>query len=130
MCLSGKCCLRLAILFTLALLHGCGKDEKSGHDLSKREPAKEKPDFVLSAEEFADDCRRTQTEIQEKYAGKIVEFSGEVQSLMYREASSTTLFLRLVGNPSGVMCEVSEGELWTRVAPQQKIKLRGTWSAV
>src|SRR5262249_34529047 len=87
-------------------------------------PATDRPEFVMSAQEFYDDYVRRGADAKKKYGGKVVELTGTVKRVNTNTSGQTLVYLEAGGDPFGVQCLMkAEGG----ATAGQSIKLRGFW---
>jgi hypothetical protein len=108
-------------------------DSSTKDKTDKRDPAKDEPDYREAVGEFLTDVNKLGFGAEKKYKNKVIEVSGEVAG----EASAfgwsdeqKTGFFRLKGEgaPGSLPCYAAEPEPWTKVAPGQKVTVKGLWS--
>jgi hypothetical protein len=107
------------------------KPDPAPTEKSKPDPSKAKPDFSLDATEWFDEWEKDKAAAGEKYKDKIIELSGEVESLRLLKRGEKDpgpcLFLKAGPKPTTrVMVLTQEKEPWARVSPGSKVKVKGT----
>jgi hypothetical protein len=134
------------ILFALIALGGCtgsnqSADEKpgankppddktrpsadnKGSNSSRNDVSKGKADFSVTARELANEYKRDAAAAEKKYIGKVVELAGVVSDVGLDSADNPVLMFEGDKNDF-FMCTTVAKEPWSRVAPGQKIKIRG-----
>jgi Leucine-rich repeat (LRR) protein len=85
------------------------------------------PSFSLSAEKFSEEYKENRNAAEEKYKGKVVELTGVVKSMGRNIADDSYISLEAGKVLFGVMCVTADAEPWAKVAPGQKVKLKGKW---
>jgi hypothetical protein len=137
--------IRGLILFCVLSLAGCGKQApptvspvavapttayksmfppSSSRPKAEPNPATDKPDFVLSAQEFYDDYVRRGPDAKKKYGGKVVELTGTVKRTNTNTSGQSLVYLEAGSDPFGVMCLMKEAG---SVSAGQAVKIRGFW---
>lgn len=91
-------------------------------DISKVAPA-----FKLTAEDFHKEYEADKNAAAQKYKGKVIELSGEVQTVKRIDADRSMLLLKVEKSFFGVQCVTTEEQPWAKVAPGQQIKIKGKW---
>jgi hypothetical protein len=88
-------------------------------DLTSVEPA-----FRLTAEEFHKEHAAGREAMAKKYEGKVIELSGEVER-NFRNGTDAFVALKVKGQILGVRCRTVDRQPWAKVAPGQKIRIKG-----
>jgi uncharacterized protein (DUF1330 family) len=91
-------------------------------DLSKVEPA-----FKMTAEEFFKEYEAGKNTAAEKYKGKVIELSGEIDGIGRNFGGDPYVTLKVEKQLLGVMCFTAEEHPWAKVVRGQKIKIKGKW---
>jgi hypothetical protein len=87
-------------------------------------PSTDKPDFVMSAQEFYDDYVRRGPDAMKKYGGKVIELTGTVKRTNTNTSGQFLVYLEAGGDIFGVSCLMKqEGSVTTG----QAVKIRGFW---
>jgi hypothetical protein len=82
---------------------------------------KAKPDFTLTAEEYLIAFKKDVNAAADKYVGKVIDVSGQVQ----RVSLPDEIYLKVEKDPVGLLCNTKEKGPWEGVAPGSKVKIRG-----
>lgn len=79
-------------------------------------------ELALTAEQFADDCKKDRDAANAKYEGKVIELSGVIDFVgIWWQDGKPDFFSK------GVLCFTAEREPWARVAPGQTFKVKGKY---
>lgn len=139
----------LFLLASVALTTGCKKTEPKPEPNPKVEPnpvtpatplpkAQPKspgaPDLKLTVEELTKQAGGN----PDKFAGKVIEVSGEVEGFAFYPNGSVQLQLAAVSPPNApkgkvisfpVLCVMADAEPWAVLLPGQRTKITGTFAA-
>lgn len=102
------------------------EETKASTDNSPVDLAKAKPDFMLTAEEWADQWKKDSNTAQKKYTGKVIELSGEVDSVAEDPYGKVGLvYIKARPGVSSVGCLLVDKEPWLKISKGSKVRVRG-----
>ncbi len=102
------------------------KKEPVGLKIVQEDISKMAPDFSLTAEKYNSDWKENPAEAKLKYENKIIELTGDVNSVVRGSASSGNFInLNAAKEILGVTCYTVDDEPWAKVAEGQTVKLKG-----
>jgi len=129
--------------FLLLLSSGCGGGDKEkkgpgpivdkGKDGDKdkngdKGTENRKPDFTLTADEIVKELTKDEKAGQQKFSGKLVEITGEVDSVQVTNEPWARVWLKGSGKHPAIFCVVSTDQVpkASQLSRKQKVKLTGT----
>jgi tRNA_anti-like len=133
---------RLVVLgLAAALVVGCAKkedppkntqginlgrtdDTKPKKELKEVDLATVKPDFSLTAEDWFKEWGKDEKLARQKYQGKIIELTGDVEIVDDHPNGEAGIVYLKVGRDN-VTCYTADKEPWLKAGPGQKAKIRG-----
>jgi hypothetical protein len=84
-------------------------------------------DFKLTAEAFHKEYEADRVAAAKKYKDKVIELSGEVDSVGRNIGGDAYITLKVDKQLIGVMCMTVDEFPWTKAVKGQKIKIKGRW---
>jgi hypothetical protein len=105
---------------------GIAPDTTDPTDPNKVDVRNKPVDVTVSPKEFKADSKDEKM-AAEKYGDRVIQTEGEVH-LFIRNANGDMVYLKAEGDVLGLGCYTTEREPWTKLAPGQRVKIKG-WSA-
>jgi tRNA_anti-like len=84
--------------------------------------------FTLTADELGAELAKDRNVTDNKYRGSAIELSGVVKLAGAGDQGRGTVILECAADPNGLIVSTKDPEVWAKVFPGQKVKLKGNYS--